>query len=80
MMTDDILEEIRKVREAYGERFGFDIGAICRDLRERERASGREVVSLPPRRIVPMVEVPIVAEDSDADPDPTPSPSAARDS
>ena len=51
-MTDDIVEEVRRVREAYGERFNFDLAAIFRDLREREIAGGREVVSLPRPRSV----------------------------
>ena len=76
-MADDILEELRRFREAYAERFNYDLAAIFRDLRERQLAGGREVVSLPPRRIVPMVEVPIVAEDADADPGPIrPTPAA----
>ena len=37
-------------REEYGRQFGYDLGAIVRDLREQERAGDRRVVSLPPRR------------------------------
>jgi hypothetical protein len=59
-MRDEVVEEVRRVREAYGERFNFDLEAIFQDLRERERASGRVVVSLPPKRIVPTVDVPLV--------------------
>jgi hypothetical protein len=69
---DDIVEEVQKVRQAYGERFGFDLAAIFRDVRERGRESGREVVSLPPKRIVPTVDVPLVDRD-DAIPDPNPT-------
>lgn len=42
--------EVRKVREEYAQRFAFDLRAIHRDLKEQEQASGRRVVSLPPRR------------------------------
>jgi hypothetical protein len=51
--VDDILLEVRKVREAYSRQFGHDLAAIHRDLKEQERASGRRVVSLPPRRPKP---------------------------
>ena len=54
-MRDEIVEEVRRVREAYAEKFHFDLEAIFQDLKERERASGREYVTLPPRRIVPSV-------------------------
>ena len=46
---DDILLEVRKVREDYAKQFGYDLLAIHRDLKEQERASGRRIVSLPPR-------------------------------
>lgn len=50
---DDILLDVRKVREAYAKQFGFDLEAIHRDLKAQEQASGRQVVSLPPRRPKP---------------------------
>ncbi len=39
------LEGLRKDRDAYAGQFGFDIAAIGRDLRERERLSGRTIVN-----------------------------------
>jgi hypothetical protein len=48
--VDDILLEVRKVREAYAKQFGYDLQAIHRDLKAKEEASGRRVVSLSPRR------------------------------
>ena len=54
---DDIIEEVRRIREAYAEQFNYDIAAIFRDARERGRESGREVVSPRPRRIVPTVDI-----------------------
>jgi hypothetical protein len=53
MQPDPIVEEVRAAREAYARRFGFDLRAICRDLRDQERRSDRELVSLPPRRPEP---------------------------
>lgn len=49
---DDVLRAVRSAREAYCQRFGYDLAAIVRDLRERERSGGRRVVRLPPRRPV----------------------------
>ncbi len=51
---DDIVGEVRKVREAYAKQFGYDLQAIHRDLKAQEQASGRRVVSLPPRQPKPM--------------------------
>jgi len=48
--VDDVLLEVRKVREAYAKQFGYDLQAIHRDLKAQEEASGRRVVSLSPRR------------------------------
>jgi len=48
--VDDLLLEVREIREAYAKQFGYDLQAIHRDLKEQEKASGRRIVSLPPRR------------------------------
>jgi hypothetical protein len=50
MWTDPIVEEVRKIREEHAARFGYDLKKIFEDLKEQERKSGREVVSLPPKR------------------------------
>ncbi len=50
---DDILLEVRRIREAYAEQFAFDLEAIHRDLKTQEQAGGRRVVSLAPRRPKP---------------------------
>ena len=47
---DDVVLEVRKIREAYAKQFDYDLQAIHRDLKEQEQASGRRIVSLPPRR------------------------------
>lgn len=41
---DQIVREVREVREEYAARFGFDVKAICQDLRERQNSGGRTVV------------------------------------
>jgi hypothetical protein len=48
--VDDLLREIRQVREEYAKQFGYDLQAIHQDLKQQEQASGRKIVSLPPRR------------------------------
>lgn len=51
MDYDEIIREVRSQREAYAERFDFDIEALYRDAKERERTSGRKLVTLEPRRV-----------------------------
>ena len=56
MCRDPVVQEVRTIREAYAERFGYDLQAIHRDLKELERQSGRHVVA-PPQRTVLAEEV-----------------------
>lgn len=51
MKDDPIVEEVRKVREAYAANLNYDLEAIFQDLKRQERESGRTFVSYPPRRI-----------------------------
>jgi hypothetical protein len=51
MREDPIVEEVRRVRREHAERLGFNVRAIVRDLKERQRAGGRRYLSLPSRRI-----------------------------
>lgn len=44
---DPIVAEVRKARDDYAKRFGYDLDAIYRDLKEKEQHGGREVVSFP---------------------------------
>ena len=46
---NDVIREVRRIREAYARQFDYDLQAIHRDLKSQEQASGRRVVSLPPR-------------------------------
>ena len=50
MWIDPIVEEILPAREDYAAQFNYDLKAICRDIRAQERLSGRELVTLPPKR------------------------------
>jgi hypothetical protein len=50
MWTDTIVEETRRIREEHAARFNYDLEAIYRDLKEEEKKSGREVVTLPSKQ------------------------------
>jgi hypothetical protein len=49
MWRDEIVEDVRKVREEYAEKFNHDLEAIYQDLKKQEREGHRKVVSLPPK-------------------------------
>lgn len=51
-MKDDIVEQIRKVREEHAAKFNYDLAAIFQDIKEQEKQSGREVTVLPPKKPV----------------------------
>jgi hypothetical protein len=53
-IIDPIIAEVRKAREAYAEKFKFDIRAMCRDLKKRQALNVNKVISMPPKRIKPM--------------------------
>lgn len=53
MIDDPIVAEVRKIRDQYAAKFNYDLDAIYRDLKEREKASGRSYVRYPPRRCQP---------------------------
>lgn len=39
-MNDPIVEEVRRIRDAHAARFNYDLDAIFRDIKEREKKSG----------------------------------------
>lgn len=51
MIRDPIVEEVRAARDAIAREHGDDIEAIFAALREMEKQSGREHVTLPARRV-----------------------------
>lgn len=51
MAHDEIIKEVRAIREAYAERFDFDIHAIYRDAEKRQEKTSRDVVELSPRPV-----------------------------
>jgi hypothetical protein len=54
MWEDPIVKEVRKIREDHSARFGHDLRKIYRELKEREKESGRKYVSYPPRYSKPV--------------------------
>jgi hypothetical protein len=48
-MTDPIVEEVRRVRDAHAAMFNYDLDAIFQDIKEQEKKSGLKYVSYPPR-------------------------------
>lgn len=57
MKNDPIVEEVRKVREEHSARFNHDPEAIYRDLKVKEKQSGREYVRFEPNRLPPAQRV-----------------------
>ncbi|HSR53379.1 MAG TPA: hypothetical protein VLV83_21340 [Acidobacteriota bacterium] len=53
MPEDEIMRDVRAIREAYAERFNYDIDALVRDAKQRQSRSKRKIVSLAPKRIAP---------------------------
>jgi len=49
MAKDPIVEEVRRIRDQYAARFNYDLEAIYRDLKERERRGEFSVVYRRPR-------------------------------
>lgn len=52
LWTDPVVEEVRRVREAYAAEFNYDLRAICRDLKVREARGEFTTVRRAPRRPV----------------------------
>ena len=44
--NDEIVEEVRKVRDEHAAKFNYDVSAICADIRKRQNESEREIVTL----------------------------------
>lgn len=51
MIKDPIVEEIRKVRDDYAQRFNYDLDAVYCDLKQRQAQRTRKTVSFPPKPV-----------------------------
>ncbi len=56
MCDDPIVAEVRRVRDAHAAKFNYDLDAIFRDIKEKERESGLKFVRYPPRPCKPDVK------------------------
>jgi hypothetical protein len=45
-MSDEVVRALRRIREEYAARFDYDLNAIYRHLKEKERQSGGRYVNL----------------------------------
>jgi hypothetical protein len=52
VVRDPIVEEVRAIRDAYAKEHGYDVKAIVAALQLEEAQSGRQVISLPPKRLL----------------------------
>lgn len=55
MAEDEIIAQVRAIREAWAARFNYDMDAIFQDVKEREKRSTRRVITVKPKRIKPVV-------------------------
>jgi hypothetical protein len=53
MWDDPIVAEVRRTRAEHAARFHYDLEAIYRDLKDKEKNSGRKYVRYPPRTCQP---------------------------
>ena len=51
MEADPIIEEVRRIRQEYAQRFGYDLRAVAADLRQREQQHPERLVSFPPKPV-----------------------------
>ncbi len=51
MTQDSIIQEIRKYRDEYAKKFDYDIEAMGRDLRKRQKTSGWKLVKRSPKPV-----------------------------
>jgi hypothetical protein len=52
-MSDPIVDEIRRIRDAHAARFNYDLDAIFQDIKEQEKRSGLNFVSGVSRQAAP---------------------------
>lgn len=45
MVEDEIMQELRRVREECAAHFDYDLTAMCHDLKQREQGGGWKLVS-----------------------------------
>jgi hypothetical protein len=48
--TDEVVQETRRIREVLAESLEFDIDRILEDARQKQKESGRKILSPPARQ------------------------------
>ena len=61
-MNDEIVDQVRRVREEHAAKFGFDIEAIFKDLEFQQKNSSRQFVHYPPRLLEPNKTEPAIVQ------------------
>ena len=51
MEVDPIIEDVRRARREYAQRFHYDLHALAADLRKREQQHPERLVSFPPKPV-----------------------------
>ena len=59
--NDEIVEEVRRVRDEYAAKFDYDISAICADIRKKQTGGGRKIVSFDKDKSKKKVDMPTAA-------------------
>lgn len=52
-MKDEIVEQVRKVREEHAAKFNYDLATIFDDLKQQEGRDGRKTIP-PPKKPTPL--------------------------
>ena len=50
MWKDNIIEELHQIRAKHAQSLKYDLKAMFADWRKKQAASGRTIVTLPPKR------------------------------
>ena len=50
MWKDEIVEEVRRVRDEYAAKFNYDLDAIYQDIKTQEKQTKRKIVALPAKK------------------------------
>jgi len=51
MLNDPIVDEIRSIRDAYAKQFNYNIEAIIKDIKYKQKNSNFKYINLPPKRL-----------------------------
>lgn len=51
--NDEIVDEVRQVRDEHAKKFNYDISAICADIRQKQADSNRRIVAVGEQEVKP---------------------------